>query len=276
MICFHIHLTLPNHSILGGSLPPHGHRLVTIVGSRRCSEYGKLVIKEICASLKGQDVSLVSGLAYGADSFVHEQALANGIHTIAVVGSGLEDKVLYPKSNLILAHRILDSGGALISEQKPAAPSRIWMFPARNRIMVGMSSLVIIIEAREKSGTLITARLATDYNRDLIVVPNSIHSPYSKGSNDLIRQGAYIYTKPADLFELLKLDMPEQETLSLYSPTPQEDVILRSIADGHTIAEKIISACLSKLSISEVLQGLLNLEIQGVIKKVGGQYILTK
>jgi len=255
----------------GQNAPPF--KRITIVGSRQCSQYAKQVVDEICASLQGQPVSIVSGLARGVDTHAHTCALKYNLHTIAVVGSGLDDEVIYPHSNHRLAHQILKSGGALISEYEPRMRSQKWMFPARNRIMAGISDLVIIIEAKEKSGTLITSRLATDYNRDLMVIPNSIYSHYSKGSNELIKQGAYVYTKPEDIFHLLKLDFEECVT-SKYTPTDNENFILTAIQSGHNKTQTILDTCPSQLTPSEVIQLLLNLEIENVIKRMDGVYVV--
>lgn len=265
----------PSTLYIKGALPPLHYKIVTIVGSRSCSEYSKLVVNEICQSLKGQPVSILSGMARGIDSHVHKAALTHGIHTIAVVGSGLDDSVLYPKQNLPLSHMILESGGALISEHSQFTSSRIWMFPARNRIMVGLSQLVIIIEARQKSGTLITSRLATDYNRDLLVVPNSIYSTFSKGSNELIKQGAYVYTKPSDIFELLKLTIPESMSLFDYIPNEIEKCILDSIDKGFNRTDTILTECSPTFTVSEIIQNILQLEIGNIIKKCDGVYIVV-
>lgn len=262
--------------IRGTSLPRH-NQYITIVGSRKCSEYSKQVIDDICKSLINQKVSIISGLAHGIDTYVHQAALKHNIHTVAIIGSGLKDPVLYPKSNLKLAHTIIESGGALISEQEPNQSSRVWMFPARNRIMVGLASLVIIIEARKKSGTLITARLATDYNRNLLVVPNSIYSPFSEGSNSLIKQGAYIYTEPKDVFELLNIEEPEQHTLFENKFNSNQKLIIEAISEDGSTIQKIIEYCSSKISVSIILQTITELETSRIIKKIDGTYVvLTK
>ncbi len=256
----------------GAAGAPHLKR-ITIVGSRHCSQYAKQVVDEMCAALAGQPVSIISGLAFGVDAHAHECALKYGLHTIAVIGSGLADEIIYPKTNFRLAQKILKSGGALISEYDQHLRSQIWMFPARNRIMVGISNLVIVVEAREKSGTLITARLATDYNRDLLVVPSSIYSLHAKGSNELIRQGAYVYTKPEDLFHLLGLEFPEHHGPK-YSPTDTEQTVLDAIALGNTSTQTLVTACSSNLTTQEVVQALLNLEIELMIKRVDGKYVV--
>lgn len=246
---------------------------ITIVGSRRCSQYAKQVVDEICQSLEGQPVSIVSGLAQGVDAHTHACALKYNIHTIAVLGCGLSDSVINSHINYKLAHSIINSGGALISEYSEDTTSRSWMFPARNRIMVGLSHLVIVIEAKEKSGTRITARLATDYNRDLLVIPNSIYSSYSKGSNELIKQGAYVYTTPEDIFNLLKLDFEEKKSQT-YIPTDKEKTIIEAITQGHNNTQNILDACSSSLTTSEIIQILLSLEIEDVVKRVDGRYVV--
>ncbi len=254
-----------------GILPPVGHKRITIVGSRRCSQYARQVVEELCAALAGQPVTIISGLAIGIDSHAHECALKHGLHTIAVLGSGIDDGSLYPRRQGQLAYRILKSGGALVSEYGSGTHAMRWMFPARNRIMVGLADLVIVAEAREKSGTLISARMAADYNRNLMAVPNSIYSPYSKGSNDLIRQGAYVYTRPQDVFELLGLQYSESSPLR-YEPTEHERIVLDAIASGCAQTQQIIERCSSRLKISEIIQALLSLEIERSVRRHDGAY----
>jgi DNA processing protein len=249
-----------------------GRKFITIVGSRNCSEYGKQVVDEICKSLQGQNISIISGLANGIDVQAHKCALKYNLHTIAVLGCGLSEKVLRIHSNYRVAQKILDAGGALISEYEPLQTSRTYMFPARNRIMVGMSDLIIVIEAKEKSGTRITARLATDYNRDLLVIPNSIYSHYSSGSNELIKQGAYMYTKPEDIFNLLNLTYTEGK-INSYIPNSLEKEIFNTLHTNSKTTQEIIEA-LPAITVSEIIQALLNLEIEEVVKRVDGKYVV--
>lgn len=251
---------------------PH-HKLITIVGSRLCSDYGKQVVDEICKSLAGQPATIISGLANGIDIHAHKCALKYNLHTIAVLGCGLGEKVLQTHSNYRVMQKILDADGALISEYLTNQTSRNWMFPARNRIMVGLADLVIVIEAREKSGTRITARMATDYNRDLLVIPNSIYSSYSRGSNELIKQGAYMYTKPEDIFNLLKLDYTEGK-INSYTPNEIEKQILDTLHTNSKSTQEIIESLSSTIMVSEIIQALLNLEIEDVIKRVDGRYVV--
>jgi len=161
-----------------------------VVGSRRFTEYGKAACEELIASLRGLPVVIVSGLAYGIDSIAHEAALKNGIKTVAVPGSGLDDASLYPAAHIGLARRILAAGGALFSPFAETTMGNDWTFPFRNRIMAGMSRATLIIEAKVPSGTLITTKWAGDFNRDVLAVPGNILSPLSAGPHMLIRIGA--------------------------------------------------------------------------------------
>jgi len=193
----------PAHLWLRGSLAPKGHKLLAVVGSRSLSEYGKEACEFLIAGLRGHPISIISGLALGADACAHQAALAAGLHTVAIPGSGLADKVIAPRSNFPLAMDILAAGGALLSEQEPDHVPFPSDFPSRNRIMVGMSDAVLVIEAGERSGTLITARLAGEYNRDLLCVPHRIGDPNGIGANQFIRLGAELVTEPLHILETL-------------------------------------------------------------------------
>lgn len=195
----------PAHLWLRGSLPPEGHKLLAVVGSRSLSEYGRQACQELIAGLAGHPISIVSGLALGADACAHQAALDAGLHTIAIPGSGLNDEVIAPRSNFPLAMDILAAGGALLSEQEPDHVPFPSDFPSRNRIMVGMADAVLVIEAGERSGTLITARLAGEYNRDLLCVPHRIGDQNGIGTNQFIRLGAELVTEPVHVLDALKL-----------------------------------------------------------------------
>ncbi len=195
----------PAHLWLRGSLPPEGHKLLAVVGSRSLSKYGRQACQELIAGLAGHPISIVSGLALGADACAHQAALDAGLHTIAIPGSGLNDEVIAPRSNFPLAMDILAAGGALLSEQEPDHVPFPSDFPSRNRIMVGMADAVLVIEAGERSGTLITARLAGEYNRDLLCVPHRIGDQNGIGANQFIRLGAELVTEPVHVLDALKL-----------------------------------------------------------------------
>ncbi len=195
----------PEQLYLHGSLPSEDTKKLAVVGSRKCTSYGRDVVDYLIGGLRGYDISIVSGLALGIDGHAHSAALENNLHTIAIPGSGLSEKVLYPRSHVNLARQIVESGGALISELEPEQSAAPWTFPKRNRIMVGLSHAVLVIEATQRSGTLITARLTTDYNRDLLVVPASIFASSSKGAHQFLKLGATPVTTPEDILEALSI-----------------------------------------------------------------------
>ena len=164
-----------------GALPDDDTVLLAVVGSRKYSHYGKEACEQVVKGLRGYDITIVSGLALGIDSIAHRSALDAGLKTIAVPGSGLDDDALYPREHLQLAREIVEKGGALVSEYEPDFKATTWSFPRRNRIMAGLSKAVLVVEAERPSGTLITARLALDYGRDVFAVPGSIFSETSRG-----------------------------------------------------------------------------------------------
>lgn len=196
----------PTQLYVRGKLPPQGTKCLAVVGSRKYTSYGKQVVDRLIGGLKGYDIAVISGLALGIDGKAHEAALAAGLYTLAVPGSGLDDRVLYPSSHKHLAYRILESGGGMLSEFEPEFEAAPWSFPKRNRIMAGLAHAVLVIEATERSGTLITSRLATEYNRDVLAVPGSIFSEHTKGPHMLIRLGAVPVTSHGDILEALAIE----------------------------------------------------------------------
>lgn len=192
----------PEHLYIRGEVPS-ARKWLAVVGSRNYTNYGKQAVEHLISGLRGFPVSIVSGLALGIDALAHEAALRAGLHTIAVPGSGIADSVIYPRRNRNLARRILESGGALVSEFEPDFDATQWSFPKRNRIMAGLSHAVLLIEASERSGTLITARLAADFNREVLVVPGSIFSENSHGVHQFLKLGATPVTSPDDIIDAL-------------------------------------------------------------------------
>ena len=178
---------------------------LAVVGSRSYTTYGKDVCEKLIAGLAGSGIVIVSGLALGTDTNAHRAAMRAGLKTVAFPGSGLGEKVLYPSTNLSLAKEILANGGTLISELPATTRAADWTFPRRNRLMAGLCKATLVIEAADKSGTLITARLALDYNREVLAVPGPITSDTSFGPNRLIRQGATTITCSEDILEVFGL-----------------------------------------------------------------------
>lgn len=179
------------------------HLFICIVGPRKASPYGIQVTEHVIDFLKDFNVVTISGAAYGIDALVHTLSIKHDIKTICIPGSGIHDDFFYPRVHLDLKHEILENAGLVINEFEPDTRSSLWTFPVRNRLMAGLSHLTIVIEAEEKSGTLITANLATDYNREVLAVPGNIFSRNSQGTNDLIDKGAQILVTLENLRELL-------------------------------------------------------------------------
>lgn len=184
---------------------------VCIIGSRKHTSYGEQVVKAIIEVLAPFKVPIVSGLATGIDTLAHRYALDFGLPCIAVLGCGLDDETLYPRENRTLAHRILSSGGALISEYPPETKPDKWRFPMRNRIMAGIAHTIIIVEGGEKSGTLITGKMGLEYNKQIFCVPGSIFSDLSRGPLSLISEGATPLLHPIDILHSIGIQTLKED-----------------------------------------------------------------
>jgi len=248
-----------------GALPDSSKKFITIVGSRSCTRYGLDAVDKILSELD-TTIYVLSGMANGIDTAVHRACLKYGIKTIAFPGSGLDSSVLYPQSNIQLAHDIIGAGGCLISEYEPGAKPQPWMFVQRNRLMAGVSNLTLVVEAQEKSGTLVTARLALDYNRTLGAVPGSIFAKSSDGPNQLIADGAHPVRSAQDIHDLLWIDV--QSSLPMIKTyddcDPDEISIVRSLEFlGNCSREDLIAHC--NLPIVTFSSALTLLEIKGYV-----------
>jgi DNA processing protein len=246
-----------------------------VVGSRKYTNYGKEVVEKLIAGLKGYNICIVSGLALGIDSIAHRSALAAQLYTVAFPGSGLDENVLYPRSHKKLAREIVEHGGALISEFKVDQGPTDWTFPRRNRLMAGISHATLVIEAGLVSGTLITSRLATDYNRDVGAVPGSIFSPLSAGPHMLIRNGATPVTCVDDLLELLGFARREGQSKLPLSENPRfkllgdnEKKVMYILQRGSTVKDILINEIGVETKILNL--ALSTLEMEGFIKEEGG------
>jgi DNA processing protein len=184
-------------------------KLLAVVGSRKYTDYGKELVEYLLDGLRGHNIGIVSGLALGIDSLAHEAALRNNLYTLAIPGGGLSPTAIYPRTHVGLAEKILKSGGGLLSEYDSDFKATTWSFPQRNRIVAGISNATLVIEAGEKSGSLITARLTADYNRELLVVPGNIFSNNSKGTHQFLKLGAIPITEPSDILNVLGIDLIE-------------------------------------------------------------------
>ncbi len=250
---------------------------ISIVGTRKYTDYGEFMTRNIIEELAVLDIAIVSGLAKGIDTIAHEAALKNNIPTIAVLGSGLEN--IYPKQNERLAHEITRNG-LLLSEYEPETEPIHYNFPQRNRIISGLSVATIVIEAPEKSGALITARFALEQGREIFVVPGDVDRLNSKGILNLLqRGGAYPITSGQDVIEQLKIqphlfpqEKQEKPKELPYKFTPEESQIIENMQKRRPITlEEIAQKAL--LPTEKILATLSILEIQGLITTKDGKYL---
>ncbi len=262
---------VPKELFIRGSLPDEkDYIFLAVVGSRKFTSYGRDVCEKLIEGLRGYPVVIVSGLALGIDSIAHKKALEVGLKTIAIPGSGLNTNVLYPATNALLAEKIIESGGCLLSEFEPDFRATTWSFPQRNRLMAGISKGVLVVEAEEKSGTLITSRLAVEYNRDVYTIPGSIFSPNSKGTNMLMRLGATPVTSSEELLEALGFSIdsdPEKLIRSLENLSKEEADVLELLHEPLSRDELIRDL---SIPVSQANSLLSKMEIKGLIKENRG------
>jgi DNA processing protein len=246
-----------------------------IVGTRRFSPYGKEVALEIAGDLAEAGLTIVSGLAPGIDTFSHQAVIERKRRTIAVLGTGIDEKSIYPQSNLKLAQKILETGGCLISEYPPGTPGSQFTFPQRNRIISGLSLGILVVEAKEKSGALITAEWAKKQGRKIFAIPGPIHSSNSKGCHYLIKQGAKLVENANDILKELNLPCSSPGDEQIRGETVEENLILETLKEESLYIDKIIEK--TKLSAAEVASTLAILEIKNKIRNLGGNiYALYK
>jgi DNA processing protein len=250
---------------------------MTVVGSRKHTDYGAEACRTLIRGLAGLPVVIVSGLALGIDSIAHRSALDCGLLTIAVPGSGLDESTLYPAAHLNLAREILESGGALVSPFPDDTPGAPWTFPVRNGIMAGISRVTLVIEADIKSGTLITSSRATDLSRDVLALPGSIFSPQSEGPNQLIRDGATPITCADDLREALGFGIQKKMKLSPTAPAnnlSSDEQRLMSILEGTTLSrDDLFTKFGGDISAFNALVS--SLEIKGLVIESSGLLRIT-
>jgi DNA processing protein len=248
---------------------------VAVVGTRRLTAYGRQVTRELVRGLVRSRVTVISGLARGIDSVAHKQALDSGGRTLAVLGCGTD--VIYPAENRDLAERIVAGQGALISDYPLGTQPEAKNFPARNRIISGLALGVIVVEAGERSGALITAKFALEQDREVFAIPGNINSPASKGPNRLIQQGAKLVRHVDDVLEELNLTMvPEHSAMQMIMPETAEEAALLSHLSHQPLHIDELTR-LSELPSGMVSSTLSMMELKGMVQQVGGMsFVLAR
>ncbi|MDP0492339.1 MAG: DNA-processing protein DprA [Verrucomicrobiota bacterium JB023] len=260
-----------------GELSPADRHAVGIVGSRRCSHYGREVTRLFGSRLARSGYTILSGLALGIDTIAHEAALETGGRTIAILGSGLTR--LYPRENKPLAQAIADGQGAVISEFPLGSPPDKQSFPQRNRIVASWSKALVVTECSRRSGSLITAGYANDAGRSVFAVPGPIDRPSSEGCHDLIRDGAILAYHPDQVADDLR-SLPmhsraraepakQQELLPLPTLTPEEELVFSHLDTRERSIDELTAA--AGLPVYQVSTILLGLEMKGAARQIAGQ-----
>ena len=241
-------------------------RLIAVVGTRNPSSYGKLCCEYMVKKMSRANITIVSGFAKGIDSIAHKTSLLTDGKTIAVIASGLD--IVYPASNLSL-YRALEEKGLILSEYEAGVKPFKSNFPQRNRIIAGLSRGTIVVESKDRGGSLITADLALEFNRDVYAVPGDVFSEYSKGCNNLIRDArAKSLSNINELLEDYSWNIEEKNENNKY--TKNQLLILNSLSSEKNLDNILIE---TKIEQTEILAELMALEIMGVIKSIaGGRY----
>lgn len=252
-------------------------RIVGIVGTRQATEYGKDMVEQICRDLAPYKVIIISGLAYGIDIQAHKQALKNGLATFGVMGSGMD--VIYPSAHKDTAKKMISQGGLLTENHfgtKPDAHN----FPARNRIIAGMCDALIVVEAAEKGGALITADIANSYNKDVFAVPGNLGSSYSEGCNKLIKTNkANLFSSVKDLEYIMNWTIEEnieKEFTDYSSLTEEEQRVVQILKDKKRPMMIDELSFLSSMNPSKLASLLLNLEFSNIVKSLPGKMYSLK
>lgn len=253
-------------------------KCLAVVGTRKPTRYGIEAAEKIIRELAdAANLTIVSGLALGIDTIAHAEAMKKGLRTIAVLGSGIDKNSIYPAQNKNLAERIIESGGAVVSEYPRGTPPLKQHFPERNRIISGFSLGTLIIEAKEKSGALITARFALEHNREVFAVPGPIFSSSAAGTNWLIKKGAKLTTSAEDILEELRITpmIKERSAQKISLLQKEEKTVFEAIAIDALTVEEIKEK--TGLSTPDILSSLSMLELKNLAKRIdNGRWMRLK
>ena len=260
---------MPRFLFYKGKLPNYRKPIVSIVGARSCSNYGRATAKEFARDLSRSGVQIISGLATGIDSFAAIGALEGNTPTFAVLGCGVD--MCYPTENIALSEEIVRKGGGLISEYPPGVEPLRWHFPARNRIISALSDSLIVVEARKKSGSLITVEWALEQGKDVYAVPGRIKDKMSEGCNNLIKSGANIITSVADVVDDIMVEACDNQAISIRADLAR---LYTCIDDSPKNVDDLIKE--SGISIDEVISQIMQLQMLGLVREVTtGYYVLN-
>jgi len=257
-----------------GNLPKNLDFTLAVVGTRKITTYGQQITPEIVKDLASAGLVIVSGLALGVDALSHQSCLEAGGKTIAVLGSGLD--LIYPVSNRQLAEKIMENG-ALVSEYPLGTQPLKQHFPARNRIISGLSLGALVIEGDKDSGSLITSRFALEQNREVFAVPGSVYNKASIGPNNLIKMGAKPVTSAVDILEALNLELAQEymESKKMMPDTKEEEILWPFLSKEPIHVDELIKK--SKLNTSIVNSTLTMMEMKGKVRNLGGMnYVLSR
>ncbi|MEK7669570.1 MAG: DNA-processing protein DprA [Patescibacteria group bacterium] len=273
---------IPERLFYAGQIADWKRKILCVVGARKNTSYGKEATETFIEGLRGYPITIVSGLALGIDSIAHRAALKNNIPTIAIPGSGISLEVLHPQSHTRLAQEIVEKGGMIMNEFEPEFKATQWSFPQRNRIMAGMSHATLVIEAEKKSGTLITARLATEYNRDVLTLPGSIFNTTSSGPHMLIRLGATPIRDSDDILEALHLEKENNgggdgDDEEKYFDCSEREMQIIKLLIEPLARDEILRQALTQhqIPVGETQTLLSLLELKGLIKESLGEIRLA-
>ncbi len=250
---------------------------LAVVGTRKMTSYGQQITPEIISDLSKNGLTIVSGMALGIDALAHETALKNNGRTIAVLGSGLDSQNIYPAHNRYLAQKIVEQGGLVISEYPLGMLPLKYNFPARNRIISGLSLGTLVVEAGESSGALITAKCALEQNREVFAIPGSIYNQNSIGTNNLIKLGARPVSSANDILESLNLSQATNfiANQKIVPETKEEEVLLQFLSKEPIHVDNLVQK--SKLGTATVNSTLTMMEMKGKVKNLGNMnYVLSR